>query len=195
MTKRKRVGLDFDDVLIDFIGGVTVFHNENYATSYSKDDVTGWELSKLWECSPEEAHRRMEEYVHSSHHSHISPIIGAVDAVKRLKEKCDLFIITARDESINEQTFALIDEHFPKSFESVHFLHKDGKNFRGTKGEVCTELDIDIFVEDSLTNAQHTSDAGIKTLLFDAPWNQIDKLPKNVTRVFSWDEILKEIES
>lgn len=194
MIQRKRVGLDFDDVLIDFVGGLIVFHNENYATSYSKDDVTGWELSKLLECSPEEAHRRMREYIHSSHHAKVSPIIGAVDAVKRLREKCDLFIVTARDESTSNQTFTLVDEHFPESFESIHFLHKDDKNVRGTKGEVCAELAIDIFVEDSLTNAQHTSDAGIKTLLFDAPWNQTEKLPKNVTRVFSWNEIQKEIE-
>lgn len=194
MIKRKRVGLDFDDVLIDFNGGLAVFHNENYATSYSKEDITDWEYSKRWECSPEEAQRRMKEYVHSSHHSHMSPIIGAVNAIKYLKEKYDLFIITARDENLSNQTSALINEHFPKSFESVHFLYKDGKNFRGTKGEVCMELDIDIFVEDSLTNAQHTSDVGIKTLLFNAPWNQTTELPKNVTRVFSWDEILKEIE-
>lgn len=194
MIKRKRIGLDFDDVLIDFNGGLTRFHNENYGTSYSKEHVTEWDYSLFWECSKEEALRRIREFIRSSHHTQVSPIIGAVDAIKRLKEKCDLFIVTARDESVSNQTAILIDEHFPESFESVHFLHKDDKKVRGTKGEVCTELDIDIFVEDSLTNAQHTSDAGIKTLLFDAPWNQAEELPKNVTRVFSWDEILKEIE-
>lgn len=194
MNTRKRVGLDFDDVLIDFGSGLAIFHNKNYGTSYSKEHVTEWDYSILWGCDKEEALRRMREFVHSPDHTLISPVVGAVDAIKRLQEKCDLFIITARDESTDMQTFELMNKHFPESFKKVHFLHKNDIKTHEHKGAVCEELSIDIFVEDSLTNAQHTSDSGIKTLLFDAPWNQTKELPKNVTRVFSWDEIIKEIE-
>ncbi len=194
MTQRKRIGLDFDDVLVDFNGGLTVFHNENYGTTCKKEDATSWEYDKLWECTPEEAMRRMKEYVNSSHHAKVPPVVGAVDAVKRLKEHYDLFIVTARDENLQDQTFTIIEEHFPESFQGVHFLHRDEQNVRGTKGDVCTELDIDIFIEDSLGNVAHTSQAGIRTLLFDAPWNQSETLPPNVTRVFSWEQALEEIE-
>jgi uncharacterized HAD superfamily protein len=195
MPKKLRIGIDFDDVLVDFNGGLTVYHHENYGTSYSKEDVTSWEYHTLWECSPEEALRRMVEYVHSSHHRRVPPVIGAVEAIKKLKEKNDLFIITARDENLSDQTFLLIKEHFPESFRGVHFLHKNSENILGDKGLVCTDLAIDIFIEDSLKNATHTGEAGVKTLLFDAPWNRINVLPENVKRVFSWEEIIREIEA
>lgn len=135
----------------------------------------------------------MKEFIRSDHHARVSPVLGAVEAVGRLREICDLYIITARDDTLSHQTFTLMNEHFPDSFKSSHFLHRDDVNVLGTKGEVCTSLGIDIFVEDSLLNASHTGEAGIRTLLFDTPWNQTEALPKNVTRVFSWDEILREI--
>jgi uncharacterized HAD superfamily protein len=119
----------------------------------------------------------------------------ANEIYKKLKEKNDLFIITARDENLSDQTFLLIKEHFPESFRGVHFLHKNSENILGDKGLVCTDLAIDIFIEDSLKNATHTGEAGVKTLLFDAPWNRINVLPENVKRVFSWEEIIREIEA
>ncbi len=34
---------------------------------------------------------------------------------------------------------------------------------------------------------------GIKVLLLDRPWNRAKKLPEEVTRVYSWEEILDRI--
>lgn len=191
--RKYRVGLDFDDVLIDFNTGLALFHNEQYGTSYKREHVTRWDFGNLWGCTTSEALRRMKEFVRSDHHVRISPIAGAVEAVSHLREICDLYIITARDDVLSHQTFTLMNEHFPESFKSVHFLHRGDVNVLGTKGEVCTSLGINIFVEDSLLNASHTGEAGIRTLLFDTPWNQTGTLPSNVTRVFSWEEILRKI--
>lgn len=129
MIKRKRIGLDFDDVLIDFNGGLSIFCNENYGTSYSKEHITERDYSIFWGCKPEEALRRIQEFIHSSHHARVPPIIGAVNAIKHLKEKYDLFVITARDESISSQTFALMDKHFPKSFKDIFFYIKTTKMY------------------------------------------------------------------
>jgi uncharacterized HAD superfamily protein len=196
MKLRKCIGLDFDDVLVNFNGGLAVFHNEKYGTSYTREEITSFNyFQKTWGVDPTEALRRMREFVHSDHHHRLSPILGAIDAVKYLKGKGHkLHMITARDEVIRGPTHSLAEMHFGPSFDGFHFLHRDDTNVLGTKGDVCRKLEIDIMVEDSLENAVHIGEAGTRALLFDTPWNQTRILPKNVTRVFSWKEALEEID-
>lgn len=194
MQIKKRIGLDFDDVLYDFNGGLLIFHNEIYGTSLTLKDITQWDFKELWQCDAKEAMRRMREFVTSKYHDLALPIQGATEAVKYLKIKHDLFVVTARDESLITQTHQVTSVHFPNSFNSFHFLHKDDVNVLGTKGEVCLGLNIELMVEDSLLNAEDLSSSGIRTLLFDTPWNQTKSLPKHVTRVFGWKHALLEIE-
>ncbi len=194
MSLKKRIGLDFDDVLFDFNGGLLTFHNEIYGTSYTAEDVTQWDFKELWQCHPDEAMRRMREFVTSKYHDLASPIKGAVDAVKYLKRHHDLHIITARDSVLRVPTKRVSQKYFPNSFKSFNFLHHNDVNVLGTKGEVCTLLDVALMVEDSLGNVETLSQSGIPTLLFDRPWNKTNMLPLHVTRVFGWDHALDEID-
>ena len=57
-----------------------------------------------------------------------------------------------------------------------------------TKGQLCKDLEIDFFIDDSITNVQNTHEAGVTTFLFDAPWNR-DFVHTDIVRVRSWKEI------
>jgi uncharacterized HAD superfamily protein len=60
------------------------------------------------------------------------------------------------------------------------------------KSEVCRELGVSYLIDDNLTAVKQTSAFGIEVLLFgDYPWNQIDELPRGVTRVKNWQEVLE----
>lgn len=190
---RKKVGLDFDDVLFDFNAGLMAFHNAIYGTSYTLQDVTQWDFKELWQCAPEEALRRMQEFVTSPYHNTTTPIEGATEAVKVLRVNYDTPVITARDKKLDIQTRHVADTHFPNCLSEIHYLHDNEQNVLGTKGEVCTRLGVSIMVEDSLGNAETLSDSGIPTLLFDRTWNQTKHLPKGVTRVYGWTHALMEI--
>lgn len=195
-TKRLCIGLDFDDVLVAFNEALLTFHNEHYGTSYGLNDVTTWDLHELWKCSPEEAYARMKEFVRSSHHEAISPVSGAVEAIKFLNNHHDLHIITARDETLYEETLRLLSRHFNSvTFKGLHFLHRNNKNVRGTKGDVCRSLGVHVLIEDSLHNAYTAHSHSVHVLLFDTPWNQTTNLPTGIKRVFSWKEVLGEIVS
>ena len=193
MQRRKRIGFDFDDVLYDFNSGLFVFHNEKYGTSYTLKDVTRYDFKELWQCDEKEALRRMKEFVRSEYHDRALPIEGAVEAVTSLELLHDLYVITARDENLAPATERVSAIHFPDRFKGIHYLHRNDINVLGTKGDVCLSLEIDLMVEDSLGNAEHLSQAGIRTLLFDRPWNQTPMLPQHVTRVFGWGHAQEQI--
>lgn len=191
---KKKVGLDFDDVLIDFSAGLLEFHNATYGTSYTIEDVTSFEYKELWKCDYTESLRRMREFVTSPYHEMTLPIKGAVDAVKFLQRKYDTPVITARDKTLLSETRKVANMYFPRFLKEIHFLHENDLNVLGTKGEVCSRLGVSLMVEDSLGNAETLSKSGIQTLLFDRPWNKSNMLPELVTRVYNWDHALDEIE-
>jgi uncharacterized HAD superfamily protein len=190
---RKKVGLDFDDVLFDFNAGLMEFHNAVYGTSYTLQDVTQWDFKELWQCHPDEALRRMREFVTSPYHRLTQPITGAVEFVKLLRTYFDTPVITARDKKLLVQTREVADKYFPNCLDEIHFLHDNDINVLGTKGEVCKRLGVSIMVEDSLGNAETLSHSGIPTLLFDRPWNQTEFLPPGVIRVYGWTHTHVEI--
>jgi len=111
--------------------------------------------------------------------------------VLRLKQYNNLHIITARPEELRSITTEWIEKNFPKIFNGVHFTNQYQYHEsvpKRTKGEICKELGIDLYVDDMLLNVEDVSSFGIPALLFDAPWNQGEVKPP-IRRVYSWDEI------
>ena len=58
---------------------------------------------------------------------------------------------------------------------------------KGRKAEVDARFDV--FVEDRLETALELADVGIRVFLFSHPWNQVEVLPVNCSRVQMWQEI------
>lgn len=51
------------------------------------------------------------------------------------------------------------------------------------------------FNEDSLENALLLAEAGFRVLLLDTGYNQCDSLPRRVSRVYDWEEIVDRIKA
>jgi len=190
------VGIDFDDVLFPFVSECCAFDNAKYGTVFDYKQKEGFRMYHLWKCSEEEEIRRVFDFYLSTHHADVEPIKGASEAVKKLREKYELLIITARPAEVAHATLPWIEKHFPNLFREVYFLNHYAKNdWSKTKGDVCKELGVKIFIEDSLHNARDISLCEIPVFLFDDYSNQVpdDELPPMVTRVFSWDEITKRL--
>ena len=88
---------------------------------------------------------------------------------------------------------SIINKHFPDLFKEIYFInyfHGAGK--KRTKSEVCKELGIEIFIDDSLYHANDISSIGTPVLLLNTPWNQGEVKPP-ITRVYSWKEIVEKL--
>lgn len=138
--KKRRIGVDCDDVVIDFNEGLAKYHNKRYGTTYGRKDITSYELEgNLWDCDLDEAIQRIHDFYHSEEHTALLPTQGAVKALNRLKKSYSLILITSRPESVRALTSKLLEKHFPLIFDDAHFLgcyHKSESRGQ-TKAEVC----------------------------------------------------------
>lgn len=53
------------------------------------------------------------------------------------------------------------------------------------KAKVCVESNIDLFIDDSISNCEKVIELGIDTLLFDARFNS----ESDLTRVYNWKDV------
>lgn len=184
------IGFDLDDVLLDFTNELHSYCNRYYNTNYERAHFKQ-NLAEMWDCSKEEEIKRVFDFYQSLDHWNALPINGAVEGIKNLRQWYNLFVVTAKPEGLKEKTLEWLDQHFSQMFDGVHFTnqyHGDGP--KRTKGEVCKELGIEFFVDDSLENANDVANLEIPVLLFNAPWNQAEVQPP-ITRVHSWEEIVR----
>ncbi len=192
--KRRKIGIDFDDVLMDFNDALFAYHNPIYGTNFTKEDVKSFDLELTWGCTREEAIKRCFEFYNAHSHYNANTVEGATQAIKRLSNDHDLIVVTSRPDSIKDQTINWLEKNFPKTFSQVIFTnHYHGDvSKRISKADVCKVEGIQIFIDDNMDNALALAKEGINTFLFDAPWNQ-GEIPENMTRVYSWEELVSRI--
>jgi uncharacterized HAD superfamily protein len=187
------IGVDLDDVVIDFSNALHAYHNERYGTSVKKGDMTSYGFENVWNCTEEEASKKVFEFYSTNDHDTALPVPGASEALALLKEAHELHIISSRADQIADLTFRWIDKNFPNHFKSVNLTNQ----YFGTpekvrsKADVCRELHVDVMIEDSLSQAKEIALVVSKVFLLDCPWNQ-GELPKNVMRVYSWADIIAQ---
>ncbi len=195
MANKPRLGVDFDDVLIDFTNTFRIHHNELHGTTLEYGHLVDWNLGNVFGCSEEEMRRRVYDFVFSHHHIQVAPIEGAADAMRTLSDYYDLFVITARDDIMRNPVDELVAKHFAQLFQELHFANHYVLGDTKTpipKVEICKRLNVAALIDDSPGTARTTATAGIPVYLPDRPWNQ-GEMPPLVTRVANWEEILERL--
>jgi 5'(3')-deoxyribonucleotidase len=191
---RKVIGLDFDDVLFHCFRDLVRFNNDKYGTRHAFEEYTSYQPMELWGCDYKEVMRRVKEFHESDYAKNLKPVPGAVEAITALARTYDLVIVTMRPPETEAFSRELLKQ-FPDVFKQIHFLGTwEGSYGSKNKSDICKQSGAVAFVDDGLYNAETISASGIPVLLFDAPWNQAENLPPLVKRVFSWNEVLRELE-
>lgn len=192
--KKKTIGVDFDDVLMNFNDTLMHFHNARYGTSLIREHCTDFDLSNIWKCSPEENVRRILEFYETDMHWDAQPVEKSQEAVEALSRNHNLVVITSRPESIRKKTLHWLEKHFPKVFDHIIFTNQfSGKTNVIKKSHACTKLGVEIFIDDHDKHALDIAHAGIDSLLFDTPWNQSAPKHPKITRVYGWKDILEKL--
>lgn len=189
---RKKLSIDCDDVLLSFNRHFARFHNHRYGTRRRYRELFSYDMGRVWDCEPSVITSRVVEFYRSPEHTKLPPIAGAVGAIRRLARTYDLEIVTSRPIETKEAILALCGQHFPYSFQNVHFTN----GFAGAPGamarrksEVCLEIGAHLHIEDALSHAAEVAAAGIPVLLPDRPWNQ-EPEPPGVHRMHTWPEMV-----
>ncbi len=202
------IGVDLDDVLGDFVGGLCQYHNREYGTSFKKDDFHSFKFWEVWGGNKKQAVDKVSDFYETPEFKNLEPMEGAQEAVDYLSQDHELRVVTSRPPFIEkdgepifleEKTKKWLDENFPNKFSEIYFANNDyieGSKKTKEKLEYCLDSDIDILVEDALQHMEKYCQNKItKVFLSDSPWNQGKELPENVERVYSWDEIVRKVDS
>lgn len=185
-----KIGIDLDDVLSESTAAFIKFYNETYGTNLdikTKEKYGWWEIVDV---PREEYEKRVHKFYTTPYFKNTEPINDASETLKKLKKNNELYIITARGNNIKEITEKWVENNFPNIFSKIYYTNQFEQGLKKTtKATICNNLNIDIFIEDSLEFAEDCAKSNRKVYLLDYPWNQTDKLPEGITRVYSWREI------
>lgn len=117
----------------------------------------------------------------------------ASEVVKKLKQKHEIYIVTARnEEGLPPETYGTMKQMVKKWLEDHEIEHDKLIFTTGSKLPYCLENEIDIMIEDAPYNVVDIA-SKIPVLCFDNPYNKNIE-GKNITRVYSWYDVLNKIE-
>jgi uncharacterized HAD superfamily protein len=186
-----KIGIDLDEVTVGLLELLLTFYNLKKGKKLSKEDFFTYKFWEVWGGTREDAFKLTNEFYESDLFDKAKPLDSAVESIKSLVEKNEIFIITARPASWQKKTDEWVKKHLkiPCKIFYSNDLHDGSKK---TKVQLCKELGVDIMIEDMEDCALDCAKSKIKVLLFDQPWNKNLKHNK-VIRVQNWAEAVKEI--
>ncbi|KAK9830735.1 hypothetical protein WJX74_004534 [Apatococcus lobatus] len=173
-----RVAVDVDEVLARFLPSLNRFVKERYNIVFALSDYSVYEFHRVWRCDRDTARNIVHEFFGSKHFIHgIRPIPGAFQSLQRLKQHCELVVVTSRQNAIQDATRAWLDQHYPQTFREVFFgNHFAKEGATRTKSDICREVGASVLVDDNPGYAVDCATAGLQVLLYDwqmsYPWNR-----------------------
>jgi len=185
-----KIAIDIDDTLFQTHDLFLKYCNENgYNTNefIENDKFKDYKVfMKVW-----------YEFVKSKEHLEIPPIEDSIKIVNQLAKDNELYIITARDDSIRKETLELLEKYYDLTiFKKIINLNYTDEKI-DQKFEVCKLYNIKLIVDDNLQTIIDCANNNIISLLMDYKkqytWNKTETLPKNATKVYSWENINNKI--
>jgi uncharacterized HAD superfamily protein len=191
-TEQKIIGVDLDEVLVEFLPSFLEFFERKNGTRIPINTVRSY---NFWESglgkTREEAIALalVEEFYQSRDFDNLPTTNGAEAAMTELSKSGLIYVVTSRPSHFKSKTTAQLRKHFPAI--SSHVIYTGDFNRVGkTKAEVCQELALTEFYEDNLSYARACAPHVRRVYLFDKPWNQ-GEVNGNITRVISWQEAMQ----
>lgn len=198
-TSKPIIAVDIDDVIAESALAFVTYSNKKYGTHLTVDDYQDY-WGEVWKTDYEETQRRAKEYHASGYIATYAPIEGAYKALRQLKERFKIVVLTSRSNSTNQLTRDWIEKQYPDIFDDIVFsgfynsMTKSSSSM--TKGGIAKSLGARYLIDDQIKHVLSAAELGMQGILFgNYSWNQARALHENVTRVRNWQEVLSYFES
>ena len=193
------IGFDCDESIFNFMRPLNEFLLERGIDVPDYEDIHTFDLWKVWECTREEAFRRVDMFYNSEAVKEITPRDGAREAIANVCPPNTGTVVTSRPIYTADVTRYSFAKHFPTLFKEIHHtdqysLHLTGADIKVTKGTIARDKKYDFFVEDALHHAIEIASHGVQVFLLPTPWNRGKPVPPGVTRG-DWHEFPAFVES
>lgn len=185
-----KIGIDIDDVIVDFLPSFINFYNERYNKNIRFEDMTSF---FLWEVgvgtNRKDVIKFVDEFYDSENFYDMPLIAGAKEAINLLSKEHEIYIITSRPIKLKEKTIEFFKINFPDIDLKIFFskgIHHPGD----TKSEISKRLGLSIFIEDNYIEGFDLKRT--KVFLMNKPWNK-DFSDDKIIKTDGWSEILENL--
>lgn len=196
-SENKKIGVDIDDTLLDFVGTYILYHNQFYIPPLKKEDFKSYAFNQSIGETMEDTIGRINKFYEAPLFNEVLPLPNSVEIINLLKQKgYELFVITSRPDFIKNETEEWINKYFPEKFSNIFFSYNyytQRKNGGKSKAEICFDLGNSLLIDDSLEYINQCVEKGVASLLFgNFPWNQNGQHEK-IIRVKDWVGVKEEL--
>lgn len=169
MERKYTLLIDQDDVLAEYIKGVTQAYNEKYETHIDAEECVSWNLYSVF---GEEVETVMHEPVLFRH---LEPVKDALEVFERLyrSDLFEMYIVTAANPSCVEAKFEWIRKYLPYFPEDRVIICKKKFMIKG-----------DFLLDDGMHNIEDFLAHGGTPIIFDRPHNRYKG--EGIRRVKDW---------
>jgi 5'(3')-deoxyribonucleotidase len=175
--------LDVDGVLIDFLTPALAIASQISGKTFTINDLTSWDIFDTVGKEYEEA--CYNEYKKEGFCYDLKPYPGAVEAIDRLRERADLYIVTSPMSGrnwVHERTEAL-KKHFNISRNRIIFT------------SVKHLVSGHVFVDDRAEHARRWKAVNQgAAVIWEQPYNKND-VSRGAIRTNDWDYVVQEVEN
>ena len=188
------IAIYIDEVLADTLNSYIKYYNNTYNTSFAREQFFTYNWWEVLQVEFSEGVTRFNDFVNNGHFENLPLVRGAEQAVAKLKRNHGLVIVTSRMGALKEITKKWLDKNFSGCFSKVYHTESIYDKDAITKHQACLKSKANILIEDDINFASECMNNGIKVLLVDSPWNRDFKILADAIRVYSWDDILQEVD-
>lgn len=189
----KKIAVDVDEVLLEFVKNFLAFYNFKYQTSFKKKSIFSYDLEIPLGITRNDLNNVFGAFYNSPYFRNLNLVNGAQKGLSELSKNNEVVLLTSRSSRIREETESFVNQHFFGSYSSLLFsksyLDKEGE----TKAEICKKYGFSLLVDDCLKYSLECNELGIPSFLFDTPWNKGNLEGTLITRVKNWNEILEKL--
>ena len=183
MTK-KRIFLDCDDVIADFVPSFLKYYNEKYQTEWTEKDINNYNLYVPMNTTENIIQTQIMQHGLEGKILNLPLVKGVKENIEKLiNNGNEIYIITARLYAFDTVQWL---QHHQIPFTNMYCTRD--------KAPILKMMGADWFVDDNLTHLLSADANGIKSICYAKPWNkQLPKKNNNIKRVNNWDKIYKII--
>lgn len=176
-----KIGVDIDNVLCDSMPSFLRCINGKFGLNLEEKDITAWNMD-----FPEQGTTLSKEIILALKNDYFvksfPPMRGAIEAMKELRRKYDVILLTHRDSETIIPTFRWVERYFGH----IPIHHTKDKSNHG----------VDVLVDDSPYNVADFVKAGGKwAIVFDQPWNRTVEPLTRLSRCSSWADVVQTLET
>lgn len=195
MMEKPLIGIDCDDVLLNFVETFILWHNKKYGTTAKLTDHTTYYFFSSLGINEEESAQRVAAFGLTQTYHNLPPMPGAKAFLQELSKHATLVVITARQHHHAEITKRNIEMHFPGLISRIiHAPRLEGPDADIVKARICAQEGIAVLIDDNHANLAHCAahTPRVPGIIYTQPWNQ-QVICDKTRRGHTHEEIIKHV--